>query len=67
MYMNCAAVTVTGGGAGLDTDYPRMFVAQIGTNECTVPEGVPVEFPHPGLVVQRDSGKAALPKGAECV
>lgn len=69
MYMNCAAVTITGGGAGLAApDHPRTFVAQIGTNGCSVPEGAPVEFPDPGVVVQRSPGAGAvLPKGADCV
>lgn len=69
MYMNCAAVTVTGGGAGLaGPDHPRTFVAQIGTNACVVPEGAAVEFPDPGAVVQRSAdAKAVLPKGVECV
>lgn len=68
MYMNCAPVTITNGGSGLGTDYPRTFVAQIGTNECTIPEGIAVEFPYPGLVVQRgDGNKSAPPKGTNCV
>lgn len=68
MYMNCAQVTITGGGSGLGIEYPQTFVAQIGTNECTVPEGIAVEFPHPGAVVQRgDGNKSAPPKGMDCV
>lgn len=65
--MNCAAVTITGGGSGLGTAYPRTFVAQIGTNGCTIPEGIAVEFPNPGAVVQRgDGNKSAAPGGTDC-
>lgn len=69
MYMNCAAVTISGGGAGLaPQDHPRTFVAQIGTNECSVPEGAAVEFPNPGAVVQRSAdAKSVPPKGSDCV
>ncbi|KAI5847385.1 hypothetical protein DFP73DRAFT_630657 [Morchella snyderi] len=68
MYMNCAAVTITGGGSGFASmvDNPRVFVAQIGTNACTVREGVPVEFPNPGAVVVRGE-RGAPPNGTGCV
>lgn len=56
MYMNCVAVTITGGGAGL-TAYPEIFKANIG-NGCIVPAGVNVDFPNPGKDVARSSGNA---------
>lgn len=65
--MNCAVVTITGGGSGLGKEYPRIFVAQIGTNNCTFLEGAPVEFPNPGAVVERDGEKTLAPKGSDCV
>lgn len=46
MYMNCAVVTVTGGGSGLTG--PAPFVANAGTNDCSTIEGVDVVFPDPG-------------------
>lgn len=68
MYMNCAAVTITGGGSGFASmvDNPRIFVAQIGTNACTVKEGVPVDFPNPGAVVVRGE-RGSPPNGTGCV
>lgn len=41
--MNCAVVTVTGGGSGLTG--PAPFVANAGTNDCSTIEGVDVVFP----------------------
>ncbi|RPB14274.1 hypothetical protein P167DRAFT_583844 [Morchella conica CCBAS932] len=68
MYMNCAVVTITGGGSGFASmvDNPRIFVAQIGTNACTVKEGVPVDFPNPGAVVVRGE-RGSPPNGTGCV
>lgn len=54
MYMNCAAVTVTGGGSGLSA-YPDIFTANIG-NGCTTVEGTDVEFPNPGSAITTGSG-----------
>lgn len=51
MYMNCVAVTITGGGSGLAA-YPEIFKANVG-NSCTVPAGVNVDFPNPGKDVAR--------------
>lgn len=51
--MNCAAVTVTGGGAGL-ASFPTLFKANVG-NGCIVPSGVNVDFPNPGKDVARSS------------
>jgi hypothetical protein len=66
MYMSCAAVTITNGGSGLGQSYPRIFVANIGTNQCRVPDGQVVDFPEPGADVKR-SGSANKPVGTNCV
>ncbi|KAL1703973.1 hypothetical protein EV121DRAFT_206787 [Schizophyllum commune] len=59
-YMNCAIVTIEGGGAGL-ASYPDMFVAQLSDiNSCTVPEGVDVDYPAPGDQVERADGDDAI-------
>lgn len=49
MYQNCALMTITGGGAGLNDKkaYPPPFVANVG-NGCATIEGVNVVFPSPG-------------------
>lgn len=56
MYMNCAAVTITGGGAGLAA-LPEIFKANIG-NSCIVPAGINVDFPNPGTDVAKSAGNA---------
>lgn len=56
MYMNCAAVTITGGGAGLAA-YPDIFKANVG-NSCIVPAGVNVDFPNPGKDVAKSATNA---------
>lgn len=43
MYMNCAVVTVQGGGSGLDG--PAPFVANAGVNQCATIEGIDTVFP----------------------
>lgn len=64
MYMDCAAVTITGtGGEGL-SGFPDMFVANIG-NGCTTPQG-DVVIPNPGGDVETASNitlKLGLPIG----
>ena len=57
MYMNCAAVEVTGSGGsdGFMDTLPDMFVANIG-NGCTTSEGTDVEFPNPGNDVDKKNG-----------
>lgn len=60
MYMNCAAITITGGGSGLSgPSFPDIFKANIG-NGCTTDEG-DLAFPNPGPNVQGSGGKP--PKG----
>lgn len=64
MYMDCAAVTITGtGGEGL-SGFPDMFVANVG-NGCTTPPG-DVVIPNPGGDVETASNitlKLGLPIG----
>jgi hypothetical protein len=57
MYMNCAALTVTGSGGddGFYDTLPDMFVANIG-NGCSVGEGTDVEFPNPGNDLEQLNG-----------
>ena len=64
MYMNCAAVTITGGGSSDLAGNPDMFVANVG-NGCTVPEGTDVKFPNGGSDVQVISeAKLGAPTGS---
>ncbi|KAL0635909.1 hypothetical protein Q9L58_005152 [Maublancomyces gigas] len=65
MYMNCAAITITGGGAGL-SGLPEIFKANIGTQSpgCVTEENVDVQFPDPGLdTVTAPSAHLKLPPG----
>jgi LysM repeat protein len=47
MYMNCAAVAITGTGSSTLDDRPEIFKANIG-NGCKTTEETDVEFPSPG-------------------
>ena len=47
MYMNCAAVTITGSGTSTLNDRPEIFKANI-NNGCKTDETTDVEFPDPG-------------------
>lgn len=47
MYMNCAAVTITGTGTSTLNDRPEIFKANIG-NGCSTTEKTDVKFPDPG-------------------
>ena len=51
---NCAVVTVTNGGSGLDPSlFPSPFVANVDAAPgCHTIEGTPVVFPNPGSVVK---------------
>ncbi|QPC79425.1 hypothetical protein HYE68_010177 [Fusarium pseudograminearum] len=67
MYMNCAAVTVQGGGGSkgyLDT-LPDMFVANVG-NECETQPNTDLAFPNPGSSVSKLKSKLDPPKGDGC-
>ena len=47
MYMNCAAVTITGTGTSTLNDRPEIFKANVG-NGCSTTERTDVKFPDPG-------------------
>ncbi|KAH8778401.1 hypothetical protein F5883DRAFT_541775 [Diaporthe sp. PMI_573] len=71
-YMNCAAVTITGGSSKREeatekraasfSSAPDMFVANIG-NGCSVAEGGDVEYPNPGDAVINQSDNPEAPSG----
>lgn len=71
-YMNCAAVTLTGGSAKREatdkraaafSSRPQIFVANIG-NGCTVAEGGDVNYPNPGPDVVNNSDNPEAPSGS---
>lgn len=71
-YMNCAAVTLTGGSAKREpsdkraasfSSAPDIFVANIG-NGCNVAEGGDVEYPNPGSDVTNNSDNPEAPSGS---
>ncbi|KAF8462935.1 hypothetical protein BDZ91DRAFT_661663 [Kalaharituber pfeilii] len=65
MYMRCHKATVNGNGnQGAFNALPDMFVANIATRDCKVPEGMNVKFPNPGQQVQ-GSGDGN-PTGGQC-
>ncbi|KAK2033382.1 extracellular protein [Colletotrichum zoysiae] len=66
-YMNCAVITITGGGAGGSTatsfsSRPQIFKANI-ANGCSTLEGSDVLFPDPGPDVTTAGTKTAAPVG----
>ncbi|UKZ72447.1 hypothetical protein TrVFT333_000076 [Trichoderma virens FT-333] len=69
MYMNCAAVTIVNGKKRSSfasfTTLPDAFVANIGNDICTYP-GKDVEFPHPGMEVERNSQGTSPPGQGDC-
>lgn len=65
MYMNCAAITINGGGAGL-LGLPEIFKANIGAQSpgCITEEGFDTKFPNPGSdVVTAALANVKLPPG----
>ncbi|POR32322.1 Uncharacterized protein TPAR_07470 [Tolypocladium paradoxum] len=68
MYMNCAAITVKGGGkkrrgaSDPISSRPNMFVANVG-NGCGTTEGRDLLFPNPGPAVDMNSQRTAPPTG----
>ncbi|KAF7562713.1 hypothetical protein G7046_g1406 [Stylonectria norvegica] len=65
MYMNCAAITVTGGSgkrAEALSSRPSMFVANV-NNGCSTKEGSALEFPSPGPDISNDSTNVSPPVG----
>lgn len=72
MYMNCAPITVGGGGQASSSDVssvlgglPDMFVANIPDTQCSTKEGQDFEFPNPGDSVQR--GSVGVSFGADLI
>jgi hypothetical protein len=64
MYMNCAAVTIEGSGAGLDA-LPDIFVANVAAaGGCATSEGTDVLFPNPGPSVDNTSAGTGAPVGS---
>ncbi|KAK3304648.1 uncharacterized protein B0T15DRAFT_249721 [Chaetomium strumarium] len=75
-YMNCAAVTITGGSSKREVEEkaeekrasaafssrPQVFVANLG-NGCSVPEGIDVQYPNPGPDKVASGSKLAPPSG----
>ncbi|WQF81324.1 hypothetical protein CDEST_06338 [Colletotrichum destructivum] len=66
-YMNCAVITITGGGAGgnVATSFssrPQIFKANI-ANGCSTLEGSDVMFPDPGPDVTTAGTRTAAPIG----
>lgn len=55
MYMNCATITISGGGTSTLDSYPENFQCNIG-NGCKILEGVDVVFPNPGNDVKYTAG-----------
>lgn len=59
MYHNCAKITVTGGGYGID-NLPNILVADI-NNGCLTPlTTAETKFPHPGEFVEYGDGEYPL-------
>jgi len=62
MYMNCAAVDITGSGTSTLDDHPEIFTANIG-GDCTTTEGDDIQFPNPGSDLQvNNTGNIRPPK-----
>jgi len=53
MYMRCHKATIGGTCSDMEAfnHLPKMFVAQIAVTNCSIPVGVNVRFPNPGLQV----------------
>jgi LysM repeat protein len=65
MYMNCAAVTITGSGTNDLSSNPDMFVANVGDkgNGCGTTGETDLKFPNPGADVVTDpTAKLAPPE-----
>lgn len=70
-YMNCAAITVTGGaddGQAYYDSLPDLYVINLPTSDCKSLESSCQKIPHPGKFVQRanDGGKVAQASGPSC-
>ncbi|GAB7361163.1 hypothetical protein MBLNU230_g1196t1 [Neophaeotheca triangularis] len=70
-YMNCAAITVTGGaddGQAYYNSLPDLYVVNLPTTECKSVESNCQKIPHPGQFVLRanDDGEIAAATGPSC-
>lgn len=68
MYMNCASVTITGGGGAAKRgaswgSRPSNFIANVG-NGCSTTEGKDLNIPNPGPEVVVNSNNVAPPVGS---
>ncbi|OCK82133.1 lytic polysaccharide monooxygenase [Lepidopterella palustris CBS 459.81] len=69
MYMNCAPITVTGGGNdnSVMEKLPDMFVANIPRETCQIPADVNFQFPNPGDSVEtRESTAIGTSLSGDC-
>lgn len=66
--MNCAPVSVSGGGSGADFgSLPDMAVFNIASkNDCRTTETKDVQFPHPGKYVEMSPGAKLAPPTGSC-
>ena len=60
MYMNCAAVTITGSGTSTLADRPEIFVANVG-KQCKTQDESDLAFPDPGSDVDKNVDKLTPP------
>lgn len=66
MYMNCASISVTGGGSGLSA-YPDVVVANSASDgKCKYPEGSDPLFPNPGKDVETAPDAKPVAGVGEC-
>lgn len=67
--MNCASVTITGGGGRESVPFrerPEILRAHAGT-DCGIKEGFDVDYPDPGPdVTVAPNAKLIAPEGSEC-
>ena len=69
MYMNCAPITVTGGGNdnSVMEKLPDMFVANIPFETCNIPANVNYQFPNPGDSVEtREAADIGTSLSGDC-
>lgn len=69
MYMNCAPISISGGASDNSAfnSLPDLFIANIGSADCTTPPNKDTEFPNPGQSVATSAGaNLAPPTGAGC-
>lgn len=66
LYMNCAAVEITGSGTSKLENKPDVFVANTALNTCAVPSNVDVIYPNPGDDVTDNKTASAGPPTGDC-